>query len=146
MTCKDCLHYEVCDEQKKINHKLSKSICKRFKDKSRFIELPCRVGGTVFVIESCSNVAMSIDNDYFNGTGAVECPFENDCERDDCCDDCIRIFETTVTEFSYRENDNKLYIYLKNMMPEYVQSDIGKTVFLSREEAEKALKEQVGEE
>ena len=44
MTCEDCVHYEVCEglEKNGIN-KISPVHCGYFKDKSRFIELPCRV-------------------------------------------------------------------------------------------------------
>ena len=47
--CKECLHYEVCDKQKIINHTISKSVCKHYKAKSLFVELPCKVGDNKFV-------------------------------------------------------------------------------------------------
>lgn len=37
--CEDCIHVEVCSY---VNHYLS--VCDSFKDKSRFIELPCSIG------------------------------------------------------------------------------------------------------
>ena len=51
MTCKDCVHYEVC----KIIHfpsmfGLTGDACKHRKPKSRFVELPCEVGQTVYEI------------------------------------------------------------------------------------------------
>lgn len=41
MACEDCIHYDVCgfNEYKDFNE-----ICSFFKDKSRIIELPCKVG------------------------------------------------------------------------------------------------------
>lgn len=69
MTCKDCIHYDVC--HKRINSidflpvikgKVSISSimykkcddvekhCLHFKDKSRYIELPCKVGDKVYKI------------------------------------------------------------------------------------------------
>lgn len=69
MTCKDCIHYDVChrrinsiDFLPVINGKIGKSPvmfkncddvethCKHFKDKSKYIELPCKVGDTVYSV------------------------------------------------------------------------------------------------
>ena len=44
MTCEDCIHFEVCCY---VDRGLP--ICDSFKDKSKFIELPCSVGDTVFI-------------------------------------------------------------------------------------------------
>lgn len=41
MTCKDCVHHDICECA-------GRDICEDFKDKSRFIELPCKVGDTVY--------------------------------------------------------------------------------------------------
>ena len=41
MTCEDCLHYDICLGA--FGDWLPK-ICDSFKDKSKFIELPCSVG------------------------------------------------------------------------------------------------------
>lgn len=47
MTCEDCSHYDVCgfNEYKDFNE-----ICSFFKDKSRIIELPCKVGSDFYVL------------------------------------------------------------------------------------------------
>lgn len=44
MTCEDCIHFVVCDE---VPTK-SADNCDFFKDRSRFVELPCRVGDKVY--------------------------------------------------------------------------------------------------
>lgn len=55
MTCGDCIHYEICKDVyvgfeyidmylMMKNSTNSESWCGLFKDKSRFIELPCKVG------------------------------------------------------------------------------------------------------
>ena len=63
--CKDCLHVDVCcsdlstaDNKCKLatpDFKLLKNIecdeCQHFKDRSRFVELPCVAGEYVYVIE-----------------------------------------------------------------------------------------------
>lgn len=58
MTCKDCCHYDVCclrilynmdyDLLNHINTNAEK--CEHFKDKSRIIELPYRLGDKVYKI------------------------------------------------------------------------------------------------
>lgn len=40
MTCKDCLHYEVCDRL--ADAKLGSGMCKYFSDKSEWVHLPCK--------------------------------------------------------------------------------------------------------
>ncbi len=53
MTCKDCIHCNVCaingiDVE---NTTFKKELCCReFKDKSRIIELPCKAGDTLYTI------------------------------------------------------------------------------------------------
>lgn len=52
MTCKDCFHYDTCikifiTEKETVNPEKN---CPSFKDKSRFVELPCKVGDIVYEI------------------------------------------------------------------------------------------------
>ena len=55
-TCKDCIHHEVCkykDEKVSLGTKTCELVAddfKCFKDKSRIVELPCKVGDTVYEI------------------------------------------------------------------------------------------------
>ena len=46
-TCEDCIHYDVCIGA--FGYCLYKT-CDSFKDTSRFIELPCSIGDTVWAI------------------------------------------------------------------------------------------------
>lgn len=54
MTCKDCIHYEIC--QKCSFCDLTeyvedlKKVCEWFKNKSKYIDLPCKVGDTVYAL------------------------------------------------------------------------------------------------
>lgn len=60
MTCKDCMHYDAClsrisfmMDYDDINDMFIKDIekrCNQFKNKSKYIELPCEVGDKVYVI------------------------------------------------------------------------------------------------
>ena len=45
-TCEDCIHFDICYRDILI------SVCDSFKDKSKFIELPCAIGDTVYMINS----------------------------------------------------------------------------------------------
>ena len=45
MICNDCLHYEACRDWDEDGYILDGMVeCRNFKDKSRFVELPCKVG------------------------------------------------------------------------------------------------------
>lgn len=56
MTCKDCLHADVCYMVEHYGVDLTEDgqeyDCNQFKDKSRFVELPCKIGDTVWCIRN----------------------------------------------------------------------------------------------
>ena len=67
MTCKDCIHYEACREYDRAfwghtSNKHSDLInakpedCPYFKDRSRFVELPCKLGDTVYYFNSAGEI------------------------------------------------------------------------------------------
>ena len=50
MTCKDCIHNVICSADAYFKEREgAETACVHFKPKSRFIELPCAVGDTVYV-------------------------------------------------------------------------------------------------
>lgn len=57
-SCKDCVHYEVCESEIEAHHDNPRDLevdgieehCGFFKPKSRFVELPCEVGDKVYRI------------------------------------------------------------------------------------------------
>jgi hypothetical protein len=118
MTCKDCLHYKVC-ELKRNHYYLGSPIgeideaeigCHNFTDSSEWVHLPCGVDDTVYTIYNASlshyKVVEIIVNDFvwaklYNGEYSGEYKSKLIC-----------------LDFSFNE-----------------------FVFLTREEAEKALKE-----
>lgn len=107
MTCEDCIHYDVCKEDNLAlaGHTLVEStaeVCDNFKDKSKYIELPCKVGDKIWLAHNCYG-SKWVDN----------------------------------------YNILKVGITVKGMLADvgYDFKDIGETVFLTREEAENALKE-----
>lgn len=80
-TCKDCIHYDVCLSRisfgmgyDEVTGKAIEDIdtrCHDFKDKSRFIELPCKVGDRVHTKYGNSFKVVSID--ILNNTKVFRC-------------------------------------------------------------------------
>lgn len=111
MNCKDCLYYDFCNDYNEYPDYIqhceqtmgTEFKCSYFKDKSRFIELPCKVGDTAY---------------YVVGNG-----------------DNSRIIEEGLEGFSII--GDKLYV-IDECKDFY---EVGVEVFLSKQEAEKALEE-----
>jgi hypothetical protein len=141
----DYSEFEVSDLDlfKHIAHdipldKLSQ-ICEAERDGRNFV-LPCKVGDTVYIITTCDTVTMYCDNDYETGTGAVECPFYDSCNFNECDDNNRRIFETAVTSY-WIEEDGMVAVFFEDISCQSYVSDFGKTVFLTKEQAEQVLNE-----
>lgn len=92
MTCKDCLHYSVCQYRRGREMLLTGNQCKDFTARSEWVHLPCKVGDKVYQTDG------------------------------------IRIYESTIHMIYCTENIS------------FDERAIGKSIFLTREEAEKALK------
>lgn len=114
-SCKDCVHYDVCQnlEMNGIS-RIHPKQCSNFKDKSRFVELPCKVGDKVYFIKFMWNYAKQ-------PIPAMVCG--------------IKTFSNSGT-FTFTSLTDE-----SNVPRSFINQDIGKTVFLTREEAEKALRE-----
>lgn len=94
MVCKDCLHFNACVHNAVIDDDYSVA-CGAFKDKSSCIELPCKVGDTVYQTDGVRIYSLDI-------AGIIGV-----------------IYDTESIAFD--------------------SSVIGKSIYLTREEAEKAL-------
>lgn len=103
MNCKDCIHYVMCLLGACING--AAGACPNFKDKSIVIELPCKVGDTVYCFAPC------FDEIHHPKLKVVE-------------SEIVEV-RTIATVLGLNFDVDK----------------IGKTVFLTREEAEKALQD-----
>lgn len=105
MTCKDCIHCEIClDGIDNDNTPCVENNCITFKDKSRFVELPCKVGDTVF--------------------------FDTHKHGEEVGIQPHKVIRVDVIATTDGFTGATLYAY-----------DFGKTVFFTREEAEKKLEE-----
>lgn len=115
MTCKDCYHFDVCYKATDVEDIASgayENCCCDFKDKSRIIELPCKEGDMVYVIKKGYGKILD---------GHVR---RTSINKDGQLNICI----------AYPKGDLYTTRNFKN-------SSIGKTVFLTKKEAEQALKE-----
>lgn len=118
--CKDCMHNEACSVFAGDLGEDGAEKCVCFKDRNRFVELPCKVGNTLYMLNrNKSNIQeMTLDKPD------IRCH----CIKDDEFACCMPICND-------KENGICAYRFHLDF------SEIGKTVFLTREEAEKALKE-----
>lgn len=126
--CKDCLGFEFCLDRlgttKYYDNVIAannvEELCQKFKDRNRFVELPCNIGNTLYMLNrNKSNIQeMTLDKPD------IRCH----CVKDDefaCCMPICNDKENGICAYRFR----------------FDFSEIGKTVFLTREEAERALKE-----
>lgn len=125
--CIDCLHYEACKGTYYTakgcdnialydfdGEMYADSGCEDFSDRSEWVHLPCELGDIVF---------------YFQGAYHLKNK------------SMWKIIPIKVTEFSMKMGKNgKLYpLSIIANGTRYPLTSIGKTVFLTRKEAEKAL-------
>ena len=93
-------------------------------EEGRLVVLPCKVGDTVWVITHPFNVLDDFD-------------FYEDAHDE--------IYESYISSVTFYEDSNQYRIYTKDFIKAYfMECDFGKSIFLTREEAEKALKEMEG--
>lgn len=126
MTCKDCIYEKMCctkhnwlkpitltqlDWEYEEQNLTTAYHCRNFKDKSKYIELPCKFRQKVYVLPT-------IDNNLL------------DMEKMTCIG-----FSLSAVNYNANlmTNKNKLY------QPCF--GDFGKTIFLTKSEAEAKLKE-----
>lgn len=102
--CRDCIHYEVCEYKGDM-------LCDYFKDKSLFVELPCKVGDTVWEVYAKGSEYTKIEQ----GVHSLK------------------------VDLIYINNDIIIHCVNENSSAHMVLSDFGKTVFLTKEEAEKEI-------
>lgn len=76
MTCKDCLHYEACDNIL-LPFELDET-CSKFTYKYEWVHLPVNIGDQVYVvyadeIQHTSIYRMKLESEYDHFTYIVEC-------------------------------------------------------------------------
>ena len=109
--CENCIHYSVCEFKRSIDD----TLCGHYKDKSLCVEFPCKVGDTVHYLTS-------IDTEKELNVKEIFCG--------------------TVQAIGYDGKDFCISAKYTNGLFYYHNSkDFGKTVFLTKEEAEQKLQE-----
>ena len=125
MTCKDCMHYKLCEVQafngfnKNFEPEKDWKHCGCFKDKSKYIELPCKVGDVVY--------SYCYEFDY------ILPYFVENINIGFLAND------RTFISFEANSHADETDELLDDI--DFDLEDIGKTVFLSKSEAEQKLKE-----
>ena len=133
---------EALDIKEQLNEALRKENAELKTRLEKAVELPCKIGDTVFVVAKCEGIQMRRDDDWFTGTGDVECPFEKTCSFEDCLDTNMRIFETVCTGFMMENGCRDGYhTFTGDINAEFSDDCWGKTVFSSREQAEARIKD-----
>ena len=76
-TCKDCVHVKICQKTRIMDPTHNYAIeCNDFKDRSRFVELPCKHGDTLFRIIN-GKIEKGVATTFFYGSEfrIVNCRF-----------------------------------------------------------------------
>ena len=63
-SCKECMHEEVCNIFSGDLNEDGAEKCVCFKDRNRFVELPCKIGDTVFVVNGFKEID-ELEVDYY---------------------------------------------------------------------------------
>lgn len=109
-------------------------------ESGQLVEMPCKVGGELFIICTCKDIAQIFEHD----TGASYCPFGEQCDREDCdCqdDNHLQIFKTLVGDIGFDNDLFELYAFAENTN---LEIKIGENAFYNKIEAEARLKELQG--
>ena len=133
--CESCAHYDACKSLYEIlmdgRELQDHEECEHFKDRSRFVELPCAVGTVVYEIMNNTDACLDCDYRYFSYTYDDE-----ECERPGHQTNNPSLAKYPVCEKQFMEviNFPATERYLLNNRDKF-----GKTVFLTLEEAEAEL-------
>lgn len=114
MTCRDCIHHVVCNRHRPDLLDIG---CEDFSDRSAWVNLPCKVGTTVFFVREQTD-GKKLDIGKISSFGID------------------------------RDNDTWIFVRYESDLLYWWHSitDLNKTVFFSREEAKRALKERESNE
>ena len=149
-------HRLDCEESRVKSLKKKLKEYEDLEEKGLLLRLPCKVGSTVYAICTCEAVGTVLDGTLYGSNGGFGtatgyyCPYElsDKCPHIDAddCDECKNIeavFEDTIDYINITEYE--VIIGLKNTNLCVTIDEIGKTVFLTKEEAEQKLKEMESE-
>lgn len=137
-SCKECYHYEVCrmhyqqkceltyETEKEVRRAMLEAekgspICDNFKDRSRFVELPCKIGDTAWIVVP-----------YKNGGGHFYTGIVTGVHVTD---------RKTIYKLPYKRFNYIVIRFVQTDSLKHINfNEIGKTIFFTKEGAEQALK------
>lgn len=121
-TCENCIHYDLCSKYFYVGE-----LCGGFKDKSKFIELPCPIGDTVYEIKTFVDEDLCDGCQYYYEGGFGDYPGCNKGTHGLRAVECMTIEKCECT---------------MNDMLHWLQFNcFNETIFLTQEEANKKLEE-----
>ncbi|MCM1509031.1 MAG: hypothetical protein NC177_18125 [Ruminococcus flavefaciens] len=130
-SCENCYHYDACCEFVEVDSELHPDItnwaeggCKCFKDKAQIIELPCKVGDTVYYLDTAAKEDKCRKCQfYYNGeVGCVPTCNAGGIVSYECVD---------ITRYKVTFRDIRRWT---------LTNSFGNSVYITREEAEQELK------
>lgn len=113
--CENCIHYDACKMWADIYGLAfgSARFCEHYKDKSLFVERPCKVGDVVYVWGELVEIMSRYE-----------------------------IVTVNLIDGKFQGQMKSLWVHSKNSgYVRWHEDDFGKTVFLTKEEAERKLSE-----
>ena len=148
MTCSNCIHYRVCENAYcwiDPNNSNEYITCYRFKPKSRFIELPCAVGEPIYQIVYCR----CGNPQYYE---AKQCMKRTTKSTPKCYGQVMslqmgrKVFWDDFYGHKYQYIPKGTICHKIYQRPFALKmiDEVGKTVFVTLEEAEKALERSEG--
>lgn len=145
-TCKDCIHYDVCQalEDNGQVSKIHPIQCGCFKDKSRFVELPCKVGDRVYQIKYCrcgNPECFEMKHCYKKDTKKTPKVYGSIMLRQDGKRLKPKSYMFEKPQWEWRPIGTICYKIIQKPFELKLLTEFGKTVFLTKEEAEVKLKE-----
>lgn len=119
-------------------------------EQGKLLKLPVAVGDTVYVLAECEHIEPQLDGTLYDGDGGMGtatgyyCPYEDKCPFDsedfESCEKYVKttaVFEDVVNQVTVDGEFEGMYICTKNCS---ICGIFGKDVFLTKSEAEEALK------
>ena len=128
MLCNSCLHYKSCAKHY-TEEQLSmlNGSCNTFTDRSQWFHLPCKIGDELYFVANNTNAC-------------------SDCDGYDQYDHYCLSTHTNYPFIANKPICNKQFMEISEKLADLITiaknlKNIGKTVFLTREEAEKSIRE-----
>lgn len=123
MECRNCLHFSVCQYRRGRELLPIGNQCSDFADRSQWVHLSCKVGDTVFCLYDRDYGEYKVVTMNIDPLGKLKIRVECNIHGHEKIEDCPEEFCGQPFCVGYLDAD-----------------DFGKTIFLTREEAEETLK------